>query len=293
MTKAVLRRARPLLGTLVDITLDAPNEAFGLAAAEAAFAAIERVHASMSFHMATSDVSRINTAAVNTAIRVDPQCVEVLMLADDVHRRSNGLFDISVAPRLVDRGLLPRPASTVIPSTGLRDGLKIIERDTVLKRAPLWIDLGGIAKGYAVDRAIDALRDNGVSNALVNAGGDMRAIGERAYPVNVRDPANPYSIQPLVRLENVALATSARYFSTRTHRGKMVNALIHPRTGECDHSGVSVSVLAPTCAQADALTKVVLISGNTRHPALTAFQATALMLAPASTPHTHDAPLSA
>jgi thiamine biosynthesis lipoprotein len=101
-----------------------------------------------------------------------------------------------------------------------------------------------------------------IAHALVNAGGDMRALGRRSWPVVIRDPAQPGAEAAEVSLRNAALATSAHYFSRRRWRGRLVSALVDGRTRRpCGHDRRSVTVRAPTAMLADALTKVVLALG--------------------------------
>jgi thiamine biosynthesis lipoprotein len=119
---------------------------------------------------------------------------------------------------------------------------------------PVALDLGGIAKGHAVDRAVTALRAAGASAGLVNAGGDLRWFGSNAWmPVRVRNPTNPTVAVSLFEVQDAAVATSADYF-----RGA-IGGLVDPRSHRLRSLGGSVTVVAPTCALADALTKVVAL----------------------------------
>jgi thiamine biosynthesis lipoprotein len=148
----------------------------------------------------------------------------------------------------------------------------------VRKLAPGWIDLGGIAKGYAVDRAVDALRSEGIAAGCVNAGGDLRVFGDMPFPVAIRAPHAPGLAASNLMLSDEALATSGSYFSSRSHEGRQVSALVDARDGRPLVATCSASVRAPNCALADALTKVVLATGDASHPALAAFGATAFLI---------------
>ncbi len=257
----MMRRAQPWLGTLVEISVaDELPEPLLQAAIAAAYAEVALVQRLMSFHDAASDVSRLNRAAPGQPPQLHPHTAAVLALARQVAAVSDGIFDIGCAPRLVEWGYLPLPAAA--PDS----------------RAPGWIDLGGIAKGYAVDLAIDALHRAGVRSACVNAGGDLRVIGREAWPVAVRDPRDPSRTATVVPVRDEALATSAGYFSARQHDGRQVCALVDGRSGQPVRASSSFSVRAPRCVLADALTKIVAASGDPRHPALAAFGATAFIL---------------
>jgi thiamine biosynthesis lipoprotein len=274
----MIRRAQPWLGTLVEIGVDAaPPEVAG-PAITAAFAAVAQVHRLMSFHDPASDVARLNRAHPGELVRVSHATHEVLRLAARVRELSGGAFDIACAPRLVEWRMLPAPAAAAPRFVPGRAVLALDRETGVRKREPGWIDLGGIAKGYAVDQAVAALQAVGVASGCVNAGGDLRAFGPAGFAVAVRAPRAPGLAAARLMLRNQALATSGTYFSTRAHRGEAVSALVDGRSGESVVARRSASVRAPCCAAADALTKVVLATGNPRHPALAAFDATAFIV---------------
>jgi len=271
------RRARPLLGTIVEIAVantapagaaDASTEASTEAAFCAAFGVVERVHRLMSFHEPSSDVSRINAAAPGVEVDVDPSTFEVLARAIELGEASGGAFDITIAPALVRRGFLPRPAARAAdPAASFRD-LLLRRPAAVCWRRPGWIDLGGIAKGYAVDRAIDALRARGVPSALVNAGGDLRCFGA-AQPIHVPLPGKEGRYVALGMLDDAAIATSSGTYTARWIEGRRRDPLADRTIADCIAWAGSVSVAAPDCTTADALTKIVGLDPQ-RAPALLA-----------------------
>ncbi|MDC8758613.1 FAD:protein FMN transferase [Janthinobacterium fluminis] len=275
----MIRRAQPWLGTLVDIHIADPlPDAEAHRAAALAFADIALVHRLMSFHDGASDVARLNLAAPGTLTSVHEHTWRVLQLAQRVAAASDGIFNIACAPQLVAWNYLPAPRAA---APRYRPGLDVLgcERDgAVRKHAPGWIDLGGIAKGYAVDLAVAALARAGVRSACVNAGGDLRVLGAATFPVAIRAPWRPQSAAAELPLRDGALATSANYFSARVQDGVPVGAFVDGRDGKPAGGAASVTVLAPACAAADALTKVVLASGDAQHPALAAFGASALII---------------
>jgi thiamine biosynthesis lipoprotein len=241
-----------LLGTIVEMRVEGLCEADALAALDAAFAEVACVHRCMSFHEADSDLSRIHGSAVGTIVAVDPRTSEVLHIAQNVELLSRGVFNVAIGARLVARGCLPRPSSPFVPDAGAcwRD-VELLPDHAVRLRKPLWLDLGGIAKGYAVDRAIDILCAHGASQACVNAGGDLRVYGARAEPVWLR--TNQDSATAAVELANAAVATSSS-----VDAGGVAGAHEHGVTREPVRNAATVSVVADRCVVADALTKVVL-----------------------------------
>lgn len=267
------QRAQPWLGTMVSIAADADHQALS-----PAFDAVALVHRLMSFHDADSDISRFNRAPAGACLRVHPHTWEVLRLAGQIQDASDGIFNLACAPRLAGWGVLPAPADALPVYVPQRQVFACDDHDTIRKLHDGWIDVGGIAKGYAVDLAVAALQRAGATAGCVNAGGDLRVFGDRDWPVSVRDPRRPQQPHTQIMLRNEAIATSASYFSQREAGGRLVSALVDGRDGESMTGPSSVSVRAPRCAIADALTKVVLASKDVGHPALPHWQASAFII---------------
>jgi FAD:protein FMN transferase len=226
----VIARARPLLGTLVSIRAEAPDEAL-----HAAFAAVQQVHTLMNFHSDQGDVARIHSEAHRRPVRVHPWTFAVLLHAKRISAASDGAFDVTLG-----RGGLSFDDIVLMP--GNRVGMR--------RRARL--DLGGIAKGFAVDRAVAALRRAGVTDGCVNAGGDLRVFGHASQALRVRLPGRPQWTLPLAAARNAAFATSGGYFGS---------VLLDPRTRRQLCTQTSITVRARTCMLADALAKAVAARG--------------------------------
>jgi thiamine biosynthesis lipoprotein len=278
-TCASVRRARPLLGTFVEIA--ASGDAHGLdAAVDAAFAAVARVHDLMSFHDPHSDVSRINRDAAVEEVAVDAWTYEVIAAAVDLTRRSNGAFDITVAPALQRLGLLPRldgrPAAEgrVGPDAiALSPGRRLRFRDPATR-----IDLGGIAKGFAVDRALETLRARGMTRGFVNAGGDLAAFGTDAETIHIRDPRDPRRAIACIDVANEAVASSGMRFDPFGSADATACAVIDARTGAPVRAIAGATIRAPDCVVADALTKVAMVAGEAAAPLLENFDASAMLV---------------
>jgi thiamine biosynthesis lipoprotein len=140
------------------------------------------------------------------------------------------------------------------------------------------IDLGGIAKGFAVDRAVAALRAHGVAEGLVNAGGDVAAFGARAQAIDIRDPGRPDRTMCRIGLRNAALASSAGRYDPAHAAAPSSTAVIDPATGMPAVDVVGATVCAPSCIIADALTKVVMNAGEAAAPVLERYGASALFV---------------
>ena len=249
----MLRRCRPLLGTFVEIAAERES------AIEAAFAAVTRVHRLMSGHEDESDVSRVNRAGHRTPVLVDGWTAAVLRRALFWWKQSGGAFDVLRAGySAVTGNRLPRHADQPMPTAQDSSTLELHDH-LVRLHEPATIDVGGIAKGFAVDRAIDALRAYGAAAGFVNAGGDMSGFGP-GWPVEINDPVCGIP-KAEVLLTNRAIATSALVDGAMEH------------ICNWEERWTSATVCAATAMDADALTKIVL-AGSPRTPECLA-QATA------------------
>ena len=167
---APVERARPLLGTVVSVRAGFADGADAHAGIDAAFAEIAAVQRLMSFQDPMSDLSRLRRARPGETTPVDPRTAEVLAFALGIARETGGAFDPTVAGRAVLAGGLERPrdAEGPDPEASWRD--IALEGDSVRLSRAAWLDLGGVAKGYAVDLAIRRLEVLGATEACVNAG---------------------------------------------------------------------------------------------------------------------------
>lgn len=256
-------RCRPLLGTYVEIRVmdarcHAAADAACDAAFDAAFDAIALCEKLMNFHDHSSELSRINRAGPGAILEIHPWTAQVLLQAMTLFDLTEGVFDAGVAAQLVDWGMLPSPSP--VPAgryASLADIACLPGQVRILRRT--CIDLGGIAKGFAVDRAADALRMHGVTNAIINAGGDLRVLGDEPHAIHVRDPRSPSMLVYLGELADGALATSSPYFSRQRAAltQSEVCALVDAGSRQPLLEARSYTVIAPECWVADALTKVL------------------------------------
>jgi thiamine biosynthesis lipoprotein len=250
VTALELRRARPLLGTFVEIVARADNPAAAGRAVSRAFAEVEILQALLSAHDPASEVSRLNREAHAQPVAVGRDTWRVLRAACRLSRQSEGAFDVT----------LEGGSRDIVFATGMR----------VRFARPLRIDLGGIAKGYCVDRAVAALMRGGIESGLVNAGGDVRAFGPHAFALHLRHPCDPAQLFGVGEIRNAALATSASY---ATGGARCAGQLRDGRSGAPIRPGLSVSVRASSALLADALTKVVAAARARAEPLLARYGA--------------------
>lgn len=232
-TAGWMRRAQPLLGTLVEVA--APHRADAAAAVAAAFTAIREAQARLSRFEPHSDLSRFHALQCGEWIDLHPITHTVLAAAQQLQQASDRLFDIS---------------GGAAPDGWALDGHRLLKLDPHIR-----LDLGGIGKGHAVDLAVAALQQAGCAAGWVNAGGDLRCFGAVELPIQLRDEATG-GVQLFAHLQDGAFATSAL---GPGRRSQLTGA-----AGQNCH----VSVAAPACLWADALTKVVAASGRADHPLL-------------------------
>jgi thiamine biosynthesis lipoprotein len=276
-----VRRARPLLGTFVEIEVAGTVKSKMNAAIDAAFEAVASVHRLMSFHEPDSDVSRLNREARVRPVSVHAWTYRVLEAAVEMHRRSSGMFDIAVAPNLQAMVLLPRLGGDVPIDTEPRsfDAIELLEGQRVrFRQANIGIDLGGIAKGFAVDRALEVLRGFGVASGLVNAGGDLAAFGGEPQTIHIRHPRDPSRLICSVEVTDEALASTARRFDPFQSADTASSAIIDPGSRKPKDAVDGATVRASCCMIADALTKIVMIAGTEAAELLEHHNASALLI---------------
>lgn len=237
-----LRRARPMLGTLVEVGIEAAT-ARPEAAFELAFDVIARVQRCLSKFEPESDIARFNALCGGASVRIGASTATVLLAAHALSEQTDGVFDITLGTG----------------ATGWHcDGDILHKADAAVR-----MDLGGIGKGYAVDTAVQALVERGCTAGWVNAGGDLRAFGAADVPVLLRDEGRG-GVRPFAMLGDGAFATSCFDASSRS---KVAGPAL--RVPLRAHA----SVAAPLCLWADALTKLVALTGNTHHPVLARYGA--------------------
>jgi thiamine biosynthesis lipoprotein len=271
-------RARPLLGTLVEIRVQADSLEIARRAADAAFEVIVGIERLMSFHDPESELSLLNRRAHHRPLAVSQHTYAVLQRACELSALSDGVFDCTIGARLMDLDYLPRVVDAVARRSASYRDVRLLPKCQVSFSRPLALDLGGIAKGYAVDQAISALKENGAMAGLVNAGGDLRGFGDVQWSVAVRDPQAPTQLLRLRTITNEAIATTADYNASREHKGEWINPIIDPETQRPSSDGISVSVIAPTCIDADALTKIVWLSPELPRQLLRRLNARAIVI---------------
>jgi thiamine biosynthesis lipoprotein len=262
-------RTRLAMGTFVSMTLvhtskDKAEEAMGLA-----FEEIDRLARSMSRFDDRTAVAQLNKEGFLKD--VPPEVADVVSSSMDYYRQSNGAFDMTVKPivdlfkKSFESGKRTRPDETelekVLDLVG-SDKIELKGRTIRFKNPGMGITLDGIAKGYIVDRASGVLAGHEIKNHLINAGGDIRSMGVRKdrkpWTVAIQDPLKKKKYPDIIHMTNRAVATSGNY-EVYFDREKMFHHIVDPKTGLSPDLSTSVSVLASTAMDADALSTSVFV----------------------------------
>jgi len=267
-------REEAIMGTRVAVELWSEDATLAARAMEAVIAEMRRTDALMSTYKPESQLSAVNAHAFERPVTVDPEIIEVVARSFDFSRMSGGAFDVTYASvgYLYDYRAHQRPSgeqvAAALPTIDYRQVQVDRERNTIrFLRKGVRIDLGGIAKGYAVDRSIDRLRDLGIEHAMVNAGGDTRLLGDRRgkpWIVGVRDPRNEGRMVTRLPLENEAISTSGDYERYFEEDGVRYHHILVPGTGDVARAVRSATIIGPDATLTDGLSTTVFVLGVER-----------------------------
>ncbi len=269
---------KTLMGTQVSVELWSDDPDVGLDAIDAVLDEVERLDLMMNPWNAASELARINREAGKHPVTTTPEIVEVVERALHYSRLSDGAFDISFASvgqyYEYREGKAPNASQVALSKQDIdfrAIRLNTNTRSIFFKKPGLQIDLGGIAKGYAVDRAVSILRSAGITSAVVAAGGDTRILGdlgERSRTIGIRHPRKKDEFVVMIPLENTAISTSGDYERFFIKDGVRVHHILDPDTGRSSAGAQSVSVLSPLAIDSDALSTTTFVLGLERGLAL-------------------------
>jgi thiamine biosynthesis lipoprotein len=267
---------RPVMGTLLTVTAYAPDQDRARAAIGAAGRAVFRVDSLMSTWRPESEISRLNAAAGSGDwTPLSRETLAVLLAAQTLAELSAGAFDVTVGPLMQVwgfRGGEARPPTTaVLDSVRALVGRAGLELDSAgsrarLRRAGVAVDVGAIAKGYALDLAAAAMRAQAAAAGKVDLGGNVFVFGTPPHPgrewvIGILDPRNPTAIIGEIRLREGSVATSGDYEQFFEVSGIRYSHIMDPRRGEPARGILQTTVVAPTGLQADALSTTLFVLG--------------------------------
>ena len=260
------------MGTMIEITLIGDDEEAANKATLQAFQEIKRIEILMSSWIDSSDITRINRSAGKEWVKVSNETLEVIKKAKEISELSEGGFDITIGPlaeiwRKAREEKVPPSTEEVKEKLDLVNfkNLKVDQEGRVfLKKKGMGVDLGGIAKGYAVDRGFEILKSLGYKNLIVNAGGDLRVGGlknNQPWSIGIQNPRETQNILTRISVSDVAVATSGDYEKFFIYQGKRYHHIFNPRDGFPTDGCQSVTIVTKDCITADALATAVFVLG--------------------------------
>ncbi|WMW25897.1 FAD:protein FMN transferase [Methanolobus sediminis] len=268
----IYSQTRSLMDTTVTITVVSSNETSATETIDNAFEKIKYVDELMNNYDNNSEISILNKE--DEVTNADPELVNVINRSKYYSEKSNGAFDISIQPILDLWASKYAPGGTNQPPTPdeINETLKlvnysaiIVEGNNVSMKEGMKITLGGVAKGYAVDAAIESLKSDGITSGFVNAGGDGRYIGTKPdgtqWRVGLQNPDKSEDAVTIMNIQDVAVATSGNYERYFSDEAK-VSHIADPRTGYPSSNMISSTVIGGTAMDADALATSVFILGE-------------------------------
>jgi thiamine biosynthesis lipoprotein len=261
----------PIMGTRVHAELKAPDAGRARALLDQVVAEMRRIEARYSPYLEDSELSRLNREAPRGWVETTPEMIDLLERSAAVSRMTDGAFDITYASvgRYYDYRAGKRPNDDAMAEALEAIDYHYVEIDAEHNRVrfahPLvYVDLGGIAKGYAVDRCIEILQAAGIEQAAVAAGGDSRILGDRdgkPWTVGIQDPRDDESMAVLLPLVDTAVSTSGDYERFFEEDGIRYHHILDPGTGDSARQSWSVTILGPEATFTDALSTSVFVLG--------------------------------
>lgn len=266
------------MGTVFTVVAYGRDSAFLSEVVREVFEEFDRIDAQMSDYKPSSELSEINREAARRAIVVEPKLFHLIQDSLRQSQESDGAFDITVGPLIKawgffrGEGRIPtvEELAEVMRHVGFRHvQLDLARREIRFDVEGIELDLGAIAKGYALDRAAEILRANGVTQALVSSGtSSLCALGsppgERGWKVSIRDPYDKRKAADVIRLKNYSLSVSGNYEKFFRLKGEVYSHIFDPKSGRPVENMLSAAVLAPLGEMSDALSTTLYVLGVER-----------------------------
>ncbi len=273
-------RSQYLMGTLAEITAVAPTQASAQGAITAGFQEIRRLEELLSTWLATSELSRVNAAAGRDVVAVSNDTFELLTRSLEISEMTHGAFDITVGPavrlwKVTEADRIPTPLELGIAAQYVDYHLLRLDANTraaFLQKPGMQIDVGGIGKGYAAERAVAVMKKAGATAALVALSGDFRISGRRAdgsaWPVGIQDPRHPDRLLATLESVDESISTSGDYERFFFKDGVRYHHILDPQTLMPARRCQSVTIVSPDATTADGLATGIFVMGPEKGLAL-------------------------
>lgn len=266
--------SRPMMGTEVSVYLWSDDPEVGRVTIEVVFQEVARIDVLMSTYRDDSEISKINRIAAKSPVTVGQELFQLIQRSLDISLLTKGAFDITYdsVGQHYDFRVNQRPDAETVESELQNIDYRYVELDNAsgtirFQKEGVRINLGGIAKGYVVERGIDIMRSRGIEHAIVTAGGDSRLLGDRRgnpWMVGIRDPRKDGEVAISMPLEDEAISTSGDYERYFDEDGIRYHHIIQPGTGEPASGVHSATVIGPDAVMTDALSTSVFVMGVDR-----------------------------
>ncbi|MCP4984332.1 MAG: FAD:protein FMN transferase [Gammaproteobacteria bacterium] len=263
------QQQRDMMGTRISLELWHDESPVAFDCSEKVFAEMDRIEALMSSYIASSELSFVNRNASISAVEISAELMQLIKKSIYFSQISEGAFDITYASvgYAYDYRKKQKPSdqsiSQKLPAIDYHH-IMISGNQVQFNNSSVRIDLGGIAKGYAVDRASDIIRECGITRAMVTAGGDSRIIGDRQgrpWIIGIQHPRDAEGVALRLPLTDTALSTSGDYERFFIENGKRIHHIINPTTGKSAGASWSATVIGPDAMTTDALSTTIFILG--------------------------------
>lgn len=257
------RRATLTMGSILDVRIFSNDTALAHRAIQSVFEEFRRIDELLSVYRTDSWISKINAHAGRAEVRIPDEVGAILRTAQDYCQRTDGRFNVLVEPLMRLYGF--RESAASVSDNKIADAidaakpehLSVSKNFAGLSHPGAAIDLGGIGVGYAIDRSVERLREYGITNALINHAGDIFALGEgpegNGWPISIQDPLDPRGTVMTLELKDTALSTSGNYEKFVTLGDRSIGHILNPINGKNPTRYLSLSVVADTATEADAL----------------------------------------
>ena len=278
--QTVMRRSQVLMGTLVDVTAIGPDKTTAQRSAAAALSEIRRLEQLLSTWIATSDLSRLNAAAGRHSVKIHRETMDLLKRCLDIAKLTEGRFSIVIGPAVSAWNVNEEPRipsedelALLKPLIDLSN-LQLHEHDgtAYLARDGMRVDVGGIGKGFAADRAVEAMRHAGAVAGVIALSGDIKTFGEmpngESFLFGIQHPRKPSELIGRIALKNEAISTAGDYERFFERNGLRYHHILDPATLRPARGCQSVTIVANEGVMADGLDTGIFIMGPERGMAL-------------------------
>jgi thiamine biosynthesis lipoprotein len=258
---------RLLMGTTVEIKVEADHKTAAQKAVAGAFAEIARLEAIFSVYNPNSEISLLNKNGSGT---VSPEVIAMVQRARHFSELSGGAFDISVLP-MIELWRQAKKNDKLPEAAEIAERLKVIgwqniqvqaaQKRIAFAKPGMKLDFGGIVKGYAVDQAVSILKKEGIRTGMVNAGGDLRCFGSREWRIALQNPRDPNDFITILKVRNRAVTTSGDYERYFIVDHQKISHILNPRTGYPAELSISATIVTENATDADALATAAFVLG--------------------------------